>query len=243
MRKLLATAMGLAAIGMTAVGLASTAGAADIPRKSSPPIVRAPAPAYVSPLYDWSGFYVGIFGGGGWGRHNYLDGASSTTYPSSGGLVGGTVGANWQMGNIVLGAEGDLAWANITGTGVPPTVVSNRSELHWVGTLRGRAGIALSNILLYGTGGWAYGGLQNTNTAAAIETLSTTKGGWTAGGGLEYAFTPNVSGKVEYRYYDFGRVGLGAPANGALPYSVSNSFHTVTIGLNYKWGGPTVARY
>ncbi len=163
MKKLLATTVGL-----VLTGLATTAGAADIPRRSAPPVVRAPAPAYVSPLYDWSGFYVGIFGGGGWGRHNYLDAASSTTYPSSGGLVGGTAGVNWQMGSFVVGAEGDLAWANIVGTGVPPTVVSNRSELNWVGTLRGRAGFAVNNVLLYGTGGWAYHDLDGERLSLGV---------------------------------------------------------------------------
>ncbi len=237
MKRILAAA--LSALSLATLGIA-TARASDLPRATP----YAKAPAYVSPLYDWSGFYAGIFGGGGWGRHNYLDATSSTNYSASGGLIGATAGANWQFGNVVVGAEGDIAWANIAGTGAPPTVTSNRSELQWVGTVRGRAGYAVDNILLYGTAGWAYGGLRNTNTnGALVDQFTTSKSGWTAGGGAEFAFTPNVTGRVEYRYYDLGRVGLAAPPNGAAPYTASNSYQTVTVGLNYKWGGPAVRKY
>ncbi|TAK50370.1 MAG: porin family protein [Xanthobacteraceae bacterium] len=224
--------------------MAGSASAADVkPARPAPVYPAARAPVYVAPIHDWTGFYVGVFGGGGWGRHDYTNPAS-TQYGSSGGLFGGTAGYNWQAGRIVLGVEGDLAWANINGTGTPAAGLTNQSELQWLGSARGRVGWAMNNLLLYGTGGWAYGSVRNTNTNAGLaDQFTVSKSGWTAGGGAEYAVNPNWSAKLEYRYTDLGNVSQPAPANLAAPYTVSNTFHSVTVGLNYKWGGPPVSRY
>jgi outer membrane immunogenic protein len=230
-------------LGLLLAGLAFPAFAADV-RTSAP--VKTPAykaPAYISPIHDWTGFYVGVFGGGGWGRHDYSNPASMT-YGSSGGLLGGTAGYNWQAGRIVLGIEGDAGWANISGSGAPAAGLGHHSELQWLGSVRGRAGFALNDLLLYGTGGWAFGSVRNTSTnGGLVDAFTVSKSGWTVGRGAEYAVSPNWSAKLEYRYTDLGDTARPAPTNGAAPYSVSNTSQAVTIGLNYKWGGPPVSRY
>lgn len=232
-------------IGAAVLALAGSAYAADAPARTAPPPV-APVykvPAYSAPIYDWTGFYVGVFGGGGWGRHDYANPAS-THYGSSGVLLGGTAGYNWQAGRIVLGVEGDIGWANIGGSTVPAVGLAHDSELQWLGSVRGRAGFALNDLLLYGTGGWAFGSVRNVSTnAGLVDAFTVSKSGWTVGAGAEYAVAPNWSAKLEYRYTDLGSVDRPAPTNGAAPYAVSNTSQAVTIGLNYKWGGPPVARY
>lgn len=237
---------GLRATALAIVGLAATAVtamAADVraPRPAYPAYTKAPA--YVAAIHNWTGFYIGAFGGGGWGAHDYA-GAGLARIDSGGGLYGGTLGYNWQAGMFVLGVEGDFGGSTINGSTTIVPGLTHETNLNWLGSVRGRAGIAINDLLLYGTGGWAYGSVRDTsNNAGAIEQFTTTRSGWTVGGGAEYAFTPNWSMKAEYRYTDLGNTSNAAPLNGAAPYSVSNTFSTVTVGLNFKWGGPTVSRY
>jgi outer membrane immunogenic protein len=106
----------------------------------------------------------------------------------------------------------------------------------------------VDRLLLFFTGGWAHGDLLHTNTdpVLGIDQFSANRSGLTAGGGLAYALTNNVIGKFEYRYYDFGtysRAGNPLTPNGQLPFTVSNTYSVVTLGLDYKFGGPIVAKY
>jgi outer membrane immunogenic protein len=121
----------LAGVGLLALGVAS-ASAADLPRQ-----MPAKAPAYVvQPLYNWTGFYVGINGGGGFGSSNFSS-PFGTSFNTSGGLVGGTLGYNWQMNQFVFGLEGDIDWSNIRGSSAcGGTSCSTRND--WLATLRGR---------------------------------------------------------------------------------------------------------
>jgi outer membrane immunogenic protein len=104
-------------------------------------------------------------------------------------------------------------------------------------------------LLLFFDGGWAFGSLLHTNTAPGIgiDSFTVHRSGLAAGGGIAYAFANNLIGKLEYRYYDFGRlVRPGLPtltANGQLPYTVDSTYSVVTLGLDYKFGGPIVAKY
>jgi outer membrane immunogenic protein len=104
-------------------------------------------------------------------------------------------------------------------------------------------------LLLFFTGGWAFGDLVHTNTdpVNGIDQFTVHRSGLAAGGGIAYAITDNLIGKVEYRYYDYGRfVRPGLPvltANGQLPYTVDSTYSVVTLGLDYKFGGPVVAKY
>src|SRR5512135_600070 len=105
MKKLL-----LASVGLLALGIAS-ASAADIARREMP----AKAPVYFTPAYNWTGFYVGINGGGAFGRSDLSNAFGSTGYNATGGLVGGTLGYNYQINQLVFGIEGDIDWADISG--------------------------------------------------------------------------------------------------------------------------------
>jgi outer membrane immunogenic protein len=233
----------LAAASLLSIGISGTASAADMAVKAQP----MPPPVAV---YNWTGFYIGGFGGYGWGNHDRINDAGfANSYSSSGAIAGGLAGYNWQIKNFVLGVEGDLAWADIKGNDNFTGGTLDETTLRWVGTIRGRAGIAIDKWLLFGTAGWAYGQQRhvNTNLAVGIDAFSSNTSGWTAGAGVEYAFAPNWLGKVEYRYYDFERYSrAGAPVttpNGNVPYSVASQYQTVTVGVSYKFGGAVVARY
>jgi outer membrane immunogenic protein len=218
------------------------------------------APAVASPIYDWTGVYIGAFGGGGFGNHNVSNGTPNgftnfdATYSSTGGLGGGEIGYNWQSGHYLFGVEADAFSSAIGGNdiaavnaGTFPNVGStDATTLRWGATARVRGGITVDRLLLFFTGGWAYGDFRHTdiNTAGGgTDTFTTTRSGLTVGGGIAYAFTNNVLGKFEYRYYDFGTLGRPAPTNGVTPYTVSATYSVVTLGLDFKFGGPVVAKY
>jgi outer membrane immunogenic protein len=181
----------------------------------------------------------------------------------SGGFGGAQAGYNWQRERWVFGLEADIQGADIRGTAgatlpyifAPNTITTAVSErLDWFGTVRGRVGYAWDRFLIYGTGGLAYGQVRTAMvmtdtfafTAAAAD--STTRVGYAVGGGGEYAFTPNWSAKLEYQYINLGSRTLNAVEAGPTPgFAIQNTtrfdYHTVRVGLNYKFGGPIVARY
>ncbi|KAB2853823.1 MAG: porin family protein, partial [Bauldia sp.] len=187
--------------------------------------------------------YVGLNVGGGFKADNSFGG------DVSGVVGGGQIGYNYQISPLfVVGLETDFQ-----GTSLRSNNGFGNASLPWFGTVRGRAGFALleSKLFVYGTGGFAYGEL---NTPFGSDTRT----GWTAGGGVEWAFLPNWSAKVEYLYVDLGR-GPGFWSNqfnpvGALTafssnqVGASNRFHTVKVGLNYHFNlfgsaGPVLAKY
>jgi len=169
------------AVAMAATGAAS---AADLP--------RGPAPYYPPPaaVYNWTGFYAGLNLGYEWGK------VTNSGIDPSGVAGGGQIGYNWQSGQFVFGAEADIQASAADDTFAPYKFANP-----WFGTLRGRAGFAINNVLLYGTLGLAYGDLR-----ASFGGLdeSKTLAGWTGGLGMEVGFTPNWSAKVEYLYMDLG---------------------------------------
>jgi outer membrane immunogenic protein len=252
MKRILLTTAALGVLGLSAPALA-----ADLT-----PYIKAPAA--VAPAYDWSGFYVGAFGGGGFGNHN-LNNANgpagfanlTLNYGSSGGIGGVEGGYNWQSGAAVFGLEADGFWSGIKGndfqasTDAFGNISTDATSLKWGGTVRARGGLAVDRLLLFFTGGWAYANLQHTNTDTVfgIDTFTNKRSGVTAGAGIAYALTNNLIGKFEYRYYDFGdytrpAVGsTGVTLNGQLPYTIHNTYSVVTLGLDYKFGGPVVAKY
>jgi len=173
--------------------------AADLPVKA--PVKHAAA-------VNWTGWYVGISGGADWGRFsqtNTVTGVSNGFFNQTGGLVGGTAGYNWQMSNWVLGLETDLSWTKLTGTQMcgPASAFVCTTEMRAFGTLRGRVGVALlDNVLIYGTGGLAYGRISATRNVNATESADW-RAGWTVGGGAEVMLAPQWSAKVEYLYATF----------------------------------------
>ena len=204
------------AVGLGAA-LAQPASAADL---SMPPIYKAPPPAY----FTWTGWYLGLNGGGGWGQTSHTAtfgavGAPALTtgnFNTRGGLAGGTIGYNYQLGQWLVGAEADLDWSNIRGTfngTAGAAAFSLSSQLNWLDTTRVRVGWVWDHALFYGTAGAAVGGVTTTASAsAAIGGLGAaasaadtqTRFGWTAGGGVEYAFNNYLSAKVEYMYVNLG---------------------------------------
>jgi outer membrane immunogenic protein len=242
------------AISLGVLGLMSPALGADLLIKAGP---------VATPLYDWSGFYVGVYGGGGFGNHNYNNGTPNgfanylINYDSTGGIGGGEVGYNVQSGDIVVGVEAGGFWSGIKGSdlsqfnaGALPIAAVDATSLRWGGTFLARGGYAIDRLLLFFTGGWVYGDLLHTSTAVGfpIDQFDNHRSGLAAGAGIAYAITNNVIGKFEYRYYDFGSYSRpGFPVltpNGQLPYTVNSTYSVLTLGLDFKWGGaPVVAKY
>ncbi|BAT60482.1 OmpA-like transmembrane domain protein [Variibacter gotjawalensis] len=200
----------------------TSAHAADLGR----PVYKA-APM-VEPYMTWNGFYIGANAGYSWGR----DRVAGTRSDIDGFSGGGQIGYNWQWSpNWVFGVEADLQGANIESS-----FAGINTNVHMWGTVRGRLGYAWNNVLLYGTGGFAYG--RNELTLGALS-QTRTHTGYTFGGGMEYAFAPNWSAKIEYLYVDLGRETYDAFATTAR-----SDFHTVRAGINYRFGGaPIVASY
>ncbi|WJR81066.1 outer membrane beta-barrel protein [Bradyrhizobium sp. NP1] len=192
---------------------------------------------------------------------------------AQGGLAGGTAGYNWQTGAIVWGIETDIQWSDIKGSGSvidpccsptfpgPNGVYSASQNLTWFGTTRGRVGwLATPNLLLFATGGAFYG---HENVSSTIffpasgfmypASNSTTRVGWTVGGGFEYLFASSWSAKVEGLYYDMGNINSSftCPAGVAtctVGFTQTGTFALhgaiVRAGLNWHFNpGPVVARY
>jgi outer membrane immunogenic protein len=191
---------------------AGAARAADLP--SGP--YYAPPPEPLAPSSIWMGPYLGANIGYEWGGVD-----NSPTRPS--GIVGGVEGGyNWQRGSFVAGFEADLQLSGADDT-ISPFEFSNL----WFGTVRGRAGVALNNILLYGTGGLSYGDLR-ANSFNLTETHTTI--GWVVGAGAEVAFTPRWSAKAEWLYLQLSDTTFSLTGT-------SNGFgaDVVRVGVNYHF--------
>jgi len=226
---------------VTAFGLSQTAFGADLPQR---PAAALLAP---TPVYNWTGIYVGLNGGYGWGHQdplnlitNRFDGNS---LDFSGGVFGGTAGAQIQAGHVVIGFEADLDWAGMKGSGtfVPAVggvlvggAINATTNIDWEATARARIGYAQQNWLFYATGGLALLGAKSSFTPVAgiscgmfgiVNCSGTSKQvGAVLGTGVEYGITQNVSAKLEYLYI------IGA--------SLDISHHSeVRLGLNYRFGG------
>jgi outer membrane immunogenic protein len=223
-RLVLASALAIA----TMMGAAN---AADLPRRHAAP---PRAPVYAEPAYTWTGFYVGINGGYGFGRSDWNTPAGTSGFNVDGGLVGGTLGYNYQVGQVVFGLEGDIDWSGIkgqTGTGICAGGICETSN-NWLATARGRIGYAFNRIMPYVTAGGAFGDVKMNPAGFAGET--DTRAGWTAGGGVEFNLTGPWTAKVEYLYVDLGTANCGAVSCGA---STDVKFNTnlVRAGLNYRF--------
>jgi outer membrane immunogenic protein len=230
--KLIGTA--LAAIGFAASTF--SAQAADIPR----PVYKGVHP--VVAYYNWTGFYVGINGGYGWGSSDWSAVPTASNKPK-GWLAGGTIGYNYQTGSIVWGLEGDFDWSNVKDDVACAPLVTCGTEQKWLATFRGRIGYAFDRWLPYITGGGAYSKIQANITVPTFGLAASTSSnqlGWTVGAGVEYAFLSNWSAKIEYLYVDLGSFDTG-PA--PLVNNVSFKENIVRAGLNYKFSGPIFSRF
>jgi outer membrane immunogenic protein len=216
-------------------GTTLTATAADVRRP--PPVRREVVAAPPIQLFDWSGFYVGINGGWGWGssRFDFVGSGLGTTgdFRTTGGLIGGTLGYNYQFGQAVLGLEADLDWARLRGSAPCPGGGVCQTQVGWLGTVRGRIGYAFDRFLPYLTAGAAFGNVRAT--IPGIGTADATKAGWTVGGGIEYAVNRTWSIKAEYLYVDLGRFDCGPACGAAPPTNVRFNTNIFRAGLNVRF--------
>ena len=229
----------LALLSSAAMFAAGAATAADMP-------VKSPRMAVVAPAFSWTGFYIGANAGYGWGD---TTGTLAEPIPGNfsidGWLAGIQGGFNYQFAGspIVIGLEADYQWADISGTvGGIFGFAAASGKVERFGTVRGRVGFAWDRFMIYGTGGWAFGA-EVTGSAAAFGfglTQSQTLNGWTAGAGIEWAFAPQWSAKLEYLHIDLDTKAYftGAPIF-CLPAAcqAGADIDLVRVGVNWRFGG------
>jgi outer membrane immunogenic protein len=187
----------------------------------------------VATVYDWSGIYIGAFGGYGWGNAE-LDGFDGD-FDVDGGLGGAHIGYNFVAGAWVFGLESEFGWTGLSGDvggvvlGLP---VGVEGDLNWFGSTTGRVGYAFDNILVYGKGGVSYGELEVSGTGALAGLgQDDTSIGWTAGAGVEMGFTESIIGRLEYQYYDFGSFESDVAG---LP-EADFDMHTIKAAISFKF--------
>jgi outer membrane immunogenic protein len=198
------------------------------------------------PAFSWTGFYVGGDAGYGYaissGTLATFGGVAQQTYSFNvhGPIAGGFVGGNYQMGALVLGAEADWQWANLTGNrpvagGVfgPLTMATTVKSY---GSARGRLGYAVERWLIFGTAGWAWG-TWSTSYGGLFTNSATSHVGWTAGAGVEYAFTNFLLGRLEYRYTNLGTVTFADAPSGTSEPGNKVTISDIRGGLAFKFGG------
>jgi len=191
------------------------------------PYTKAPAAAVA--INTWTGFYIGAMGG-------YAQENSSGIGQLKGGFAGGTAGYNWQTGNFVLGIEADAAWSDIGATVGFPPIIAASYKIRDTGTVRGRIGYAVNQVLFYGTGGYAWADSRLSATVLGL-TIADTRfnSGWTAGAGVEVMFAPKWSVKAEYLYKSFdSQTYFTGIVPGGVPVGKIN-LHTGQVGVNYHF--------
>jgi outer membrane immunogenic protein len=222
----------LAAV-VTALSLAAPALAADIPG-------AAPRMAAVAPpaMFNWTGVYLGV--NAGYGRALASTNAvalGTTTLLDSGrmggAIGGGQLGANWQLGAVVLGIEGDLQWSGQKQTTVLGAITET-DRISSFGTARGRLGYAFDRWMLYGTAGAGWGNYRTQLTVPALgtATYSSSRVGYAAGAGMETALASNWTAKLEYLYLDTGKVSSSTGLPG-LTLNTQVRDHVIRVGVNY----------
>ena len=250
----------VASAALFAAASLSSASGADL---GSRMVFKAPPPP-PAPVFSWTGCHIGADVGGGWVTDKDSETVSATgaasafsPYPSntakpSGITAGGYLGCDYQFsGGIVIGVEGDADWANIRGngatfigTGTPPQ--NYQTRINSEESARGRIGYAFDRTLFYATGGaaWAHISEQDNIPATGLSAVdSTTRLGWTAGGGLEYAFLDCLIGRVEYRYSDFGTFSYSAPIFAGFTENHRITENAVRVGLSYKFDVSSLTKF
>ena len=215
-----------AALGALALVASLPASAADLPARGMP----YKAPAY-APMYNWTGFYLGLNGGGAFGNSDW-NGLGVSNSPG-GGMVGVTAGYNWQgMGSPwVFGIEGDVD-ASFVSDSTACGAFTCKTKNEWFGTVRGRVGYAWDRWMPYVTGGLALGDVKAQRTGFAGS--SDTNAGWTVGVGIEGVIAGNWTAKIEYLYTDLGDISCSAAACGTAT-NVDLNMNVVRAGVNYRF--------
>ena len=235
---------------IVSIGLSNIASAADLPTQT-----YTKAPAIVEAAYNWSGFYVGINGGGAisnldWNADPFpgFPGGDEGSHNASGGTVGGQFGYRWQMSSWVFGVEAQGNWADFKGSNAslqfPGT--TNQTKIDAFGLFTGQIGYAWDRALFYVKGGAAVTDNKYTSITTGplggIDTASETRWGAAVGVGFAYAFAPNWSLGFEYNHLFMGNNDVNSAA-GFIADHIKENVDLFTARLDYKFGGPVVARY
>ncbi len=227
-----------------ATAMTAAASAADLPRRAQP--------AYIAPVFTWTGFYAGLNAGYGFFNDENLDGVYSNNKSEGGFVGGGQFGYNYQMGSIVLGLEADIQYASLSRKAFDSAYTRYgyvdgefKNEVSWYGTVRPRIGfVPMDRLMIFVTGGLAYGQVENSVSVVARngsynaqESKDDTRIGWTVGAGAEYAVTNNITVRGEYAYVDLGSKDQAFFAGREIPayLSTNNNFHVVRAAVNYKF--------
>jgi outer membrane immunogenic protein len=228
--------MAVTALALGGLMLAGAASAADLGPYRQGSIKDAPPPiAYARP-FSWSGLYVGAQIGYGWGNTDAKSGPTAGfdqtyNYDSNGWVGGVHAGYNWQTQNLVYGIETDIEASSLSGSGIGSLGFNHNTDLNWVGSTRGRLGIAYDRTLFYATAGLAYGDVRIDKGFANYSDIRT---GWTVGAGVEQAISDRMTLRLEYRYTDLGSSSLNAPAVNSIDKSELD-FHAVRAGLSFRF--------
>jgi outer membrane immunogenic protein len=243
---------------LSLAALVTQASAADLaarPYTKAPPMIAA--------IYDWSGFYIG--GNAGWASAHkcwtqtagFAPGVAEGCHDATGAVAGGQIGYRWQTGAFVFGLEAQGDWADLSGSNTSTVFgVINRTRIDALGLFTGQVGYAWNNALLYVKGGAAvvsdsYRGF-GIGVGAEFDRANETRWGGTVGVGLEYGFAPNWSVGVEYDHLFMGSRDINLTATGVLAAPVGALVRTDRIGqdvdmitarINYRFGGPVIAKY
>ena len=260
MRRFAIVGAGLFAI----AGFAGAASAADLA-----PRTYTKAPVIVAPVYDWSGFYIGLNGGGASSHECYtitsVAGVALSPTPSegchdaTGGVVGGQFGYRWQSASWVFGLEAQGDWADLKGSNSSLTAAIpyiNQTKIDAIGLFTGQVGYAWNNVLWYVKGGAAvtsnkyssFFPVSNIFAAAGVpfNAASDTRWGGAVGAGLEFGFAPSWSVAVEYDHLFMGNPTITSPQSAiavARSDKIGQDVDMGTVRVNYRFGGPVVAKY
>ena len=238
---------------LIALGAAAPATAADLaarPYTKAPPMVAA--------VYDWTGFYIGANGGWGSSRNSWDSVPPNAAFgpegahDATGGTVGGQIGYRWQAGTFVFGLEAQGNWADFQGSNVSllAAPLANRTRIDAFGLFTGQIGYAANNVLFYVKGGAAVtdNRYEGVLAGVVIDRADQTRWGASVGAGIEYAFAPNWSFGVEYNHLFMGTENYNFRSVPVAGINVRNDdvrqdADLITARINYRFGGPAVARY
>jgi outer membrane immunogenic protein len=243
------------------MALAAPAAAADLAAR---PYTKAPPPP-IALVYDWSGFYIGA--NGGWGSSRKCWDFTSPAgafiaaegcHDATGGTAGGQIGYRWQASTWVFGLEAQGNWADFSGRNQSQIfgIFDNQSKVDAFGLFTGQVGFAANNALFYLKGGAAvtsdrFRSFATGTNIQVSNNVDDTRWGGVVGAGVEYGFAPNWSAAIEYDHmfmqdktYSFTNNGVAGPAGTLFATDrIRQDVDLVTVRVNYRWGGPVVARY
>lgn len=256
-------AFALAAAAALSMALSQVAVAADMPVKA--PVYKS-EPTIVG--YDWTGLYIGGHVGGGWFDKDWFTPLTPINIaggcpgcPTKAGshsgkswLAGGQIGFNFQFDSIIAGIEAQFSWTDFEASSphaLAPALLAINSKTNYLGTIAGRLGFAWDRTLVFVKGGaaWAHDKFWSSipGIIPVSQSVTVTRWGWMAGGGVEFGLMNNWSAKIEYNYMDFGRDRETLqPVNAFAPfqYDIKQTIQVVKVGINYRFVfAPVTASY